>query len=874
MAETDRKKIEEYTLRAKLPKYFRFAAAGLLVVTVIGVVASFIYFGRQPEFRMKGFPTTLSEDVIATVSGYERREVTDNVLQYYIKADKATTFSDNHQELENVYLEVYHGEGEERTADKITAQKAVYIPEENNNFRAFFAGDVNIRTADELDVRTDQVTYTRDNETATAEEYVEFSRFNVKGSSYGATVNSAERTVELLRDVVIETTGDPANGDSDISTAKINAAYAKYDNANELIDLTGDFTANIVSRTRTTDVSARSAKVFLTAAENTKSRDVSKLEMFENVRIDVREADGKPTNITSNYAMYDKASDTFDLKDNVKIVTIEDDQPTAITAAKAKYQRTIGLVDLNGDSQIEQGKSLLKGDTIDAQLDNASKLRSATINGNGYLKQSADDKTTEVTSPQLAASFDADQFITSAVAKGSSTVTMTPLKAAEYSKITLTAPNAIELAFKPKGIVSTLKTDGRTTLNFTAPNNSANASNKKVTADSIRSVFSDDGSTLKNVEAVGNAELVATPVAATASSYVTTVNAPRFECDFFPTGNNVKNCIAATKTKTVRVPSVPSAFRGTQTLTSDTLTAAFDKTSGDVSELNAKGNSKFVERDRNAISDNMTFLASDEIVRLRDGEPTAWDSTARVKAIEIDWDTKNDRSAMRQNVSTTYYSQKATGGSTPFAESGKPVFITADQAEFDHKTEVGVYRGSARAWQENNYVRGDEFVIDQKNGTFRSSGNTQSLLYDAKKTVNGRQTTVPVYASADQLNYDRGKNLLHYQNNVDIRQGTDRITSNAADVFISDKNEVAQTIAEGNVVIVQPKRRATGTYAKYDAQAESVVIRGNPATVEDAESGSSQGGQLTVFLKDNRVIGENPEQKNASGRTRSVYKVN
>lgn len=857
-----------------MPKYFRYAAAGLLIMTVLGVVASFIYFGRQPEFRMKGFPTTLSEDVVAAVSGYERREMTDNVLQYYIKADKATTFSDNHQELENVYLEVYHGEGDKRTADKITAQKAVYIPEEEKNFKAFFAGDVSITTADELNVKTEQVTYTRNNETATAEEYVEFTRFNVKGSSYGATVNSAERTVELLRDVEIETSGDTNETGSDISNAKINAAYAKYDNANELIDLTGDFTANIVSKTRTTDVSAKRAKVFLIAAENTNSRDVSKLEMFENVKIDVQETGGKPTHITSNYALYDKPNDIFDLRDNVKIITVEDEQPTTITAANVKYQRAKGIVNLNGDSQIIQSRDLLKGDNIDAQLNNASKLRSATITGNGFLKQTADDKTTEVSSPQMTAVFDDGQFLSSAVAKGSSSVTMTPSKAVEYTKITMFAPNAIRLTFKAKGIVSALDTEGRTTINFTAPSGKANASNKKVTADTIHTLFNADGSSLQKVEAIGNAELVATPLSASNTNYVTTVNASRFDCDFYESGNNVKKCIGSTKTKTVRVPTVSSVDRGTQTLTANTLTAVFDPNSGDVSEFNASDNCKFIENDRNAIADNITFTAVDEIVRLRGGEPTAWDSKARVKAVEIDWDTKNNRSAMRQKVSTTYYSQKTTGGSTPFSESGKPVFITADQAEFDHKTGVAVYRGSARGWQENNYVRGNEFVIDQKNGTFRSSGNTQSLLYDAKKTINGRQTKVPVYASADQLNYDRNRNLIHYQDNVDIRQGTDRITTNAADVFINEKNEVAQTIAEGDIVVTQPKRRAAGNYAKYDAESESVVIRGNPATVDDAESGSSQGGQITVYLKDNRVIGENPEQKNASGRTRSVYKVN
>src|SRR5690606_7190263 len=233
------------------------------------------------------------------------------------------------------------------------------------------------------------------------------------------------------------------------------------------------------------------------------------------------------------------------------------------------------------------------------------------------------------------------------------------------------------------------------------------------------------------------------------------------------------------------------------------------------------GDAKFVQGDRNAISETMVFTASDEIVRLRGGEPTAWDSKVRVKAKEIDLDTRNDRSAMRGDVSSTYYTQRSSGGAAPFAKSGKPVFLTSDTAEFDHRTEVAVYRGSARGWQDNNYVRGDEFVIDQKQGTFRSTGNTQSLLYDAKKTVDGRETKVPVYASAHQLIYDKDRSMIHYQDNVDIRQGTDRIVANAADVYLDENNEVKRSIADGNVVMTQPNGKATGDHVDYDAVARS-----------------------------------------------------
>src|SRR5262249_1270339 len=156
-------------------------------------------------------------------------------------------------------------------------------------------------------------------------------------------------------------------------------------------------------------------------------------------------------------------------------------------------------------------------------------------------------------------------------------------------------------------------------------------------------------------------------------NYKTTISAPRFDCEFYPTGNNAKTCTAGRKTKTVRVPTVTEEGRGTQTLLADELTAQFGERSKDVERFNASGSSRFNELDRNAIAAEMTFTKSDEIVRFRGGEPTAWDSKYRAKAREIDWDTRGQHEFLRGKVSTTYYNLKQIEDAAPFSQSNKPV---------------------------------------------------------------------------------------------------------------------------------------------------------------------------------------------------------
>ena len=799
-----------------------------------------------------------------------------DVPKYYIRADKATSFADNHQEMENVYLQVFDETG--NASDQISAQKAVYVPAENKNFTAYFSGAVSIATRDSLNVKTEQLTYSKETEIANADEMVEFERKNVHGKSFGATVDVKNKKLELLRDVEIETFDSPEMGSTGTGSGKLNAGNAVYDQSSEKIELHNLVKASLASKNKssgqpqTADVRSGRAIAYL-APGNDENRTFKKIELFDDVQIDSRQSDGKPTKINSGYALYEKDTDRFELKNGLHIIAVEDENPTDIKAANGVYEQSSGKIHLDGGAEITQGGNFVRGDSIFAELFQNKKLKHARVLGNALVRQATADKTTDISGAEVNAAFNEQQKMQTADVTGTGSAVVTPSEPGEYSKMTMTAQKGINVLFKTDGLLNRILTDGRTTVKLDVPDNSEGAANKVLTADSVKTLFNDSGQDLRAAEAIGNAELVVTPIRASASNYTTTINAPRFDCEFFPTGNNAKTCVASTKTRTVRVPTQPAGNRGTQTITADKLNAFFSPQTRDVERLDAVGKAKFVENDRNAISDSISFTTGDQTVRLRGGEPTVWDSKARAKAPEIDWDTKNQTSVLRGGASTTYYSQNNTGGALPFGKAEKPVYMTAQTGEFDHKAETAVYIGNARGWQENNYVRGDRLVLMQKQGQMQAEGNVQSLLYNAKRKENGKESNVPVYVSSKKLTYTRDDRQLRYENDVDIRQGKDRITGGLAKIFLTETNELARTELETNVVITQPNRRAMADYAQYNASDEVVILRGNPAYVEDAENGTSQGAQMTVYLRENRVIGEGKSKQNTSGRTRSVYKV-
>ena len=905
MPETQKKTANNFQLRAQMPLIVRILAIVALAATIIVVGIGFYRNRNNTEFRMKSLPATLSKDVVAEVNGYERTETEGDVKKYYIKADKATTYTDNHQELENVFLQVFNETGE--ASDQIKAQKAIYVPAENKNFTAYFAGEVNIETRDALRVKTEQLSYVKETEIANAEELIEFSRENVSGKSFGATVNIKDKTLELHKDVEIVASSD---GEAEkYQQARIVAGHAFLNHAAGKIDFDQSVSINITpneadAASQPTDIKTDRATAFFTDKEIRKidlngnvdvyqkptnasakwtktkanravanvNKELKKLELFENVDIETATGEANATRIKTNYALYEKDDDRFELKNGVEIVTAQENKQTVIKSTDAVYEQTNGKIFLYGGAEITQGADYLKGDNLTAELFPNKNLKNAHVKGSAYLKQNTPERTTEVSGNELNAVFGDNQQLQTANVTGDGKANLIPVKPDEYTKVTLSALNAIRLNFSSAGLLREMQTEGRTNVALLAPPGRADASNKRLTADTVKTYLNANGKDLAKTEAIGNAELNVEPLSNAPENYRTTINAPRFDCDFFDTGNNPRICSATGKAKTVRVPTVARENSGNQTLTADRMDTSFNQQTKDIQQFDATGSAKFTELDRSGAADKIVFTANDETIRLR-GAPLVSDSRARAKADEIDWDTRQEKSFLRGKVSTTYLSQKQTGGATPFGQSNAPVFVTAETAEFQHQAEIGIYTGNARAWQENNYVRANQLVLRQKQGELYGEGAVQSLLYDAKKKENGKESNVPVFAQSQKIYYFKDKNLLRYENEVDIRQGTDRIVAGVANVYLNDRNEVAQTVAETNVVVTSPNRKAVGDYAQYIAADESVVLRGNPARIDDGENGSTQGAQVTVYLRENRFVSESKTNQTNSGRTRTVYKV-
>lgn len=549
-------------------------------------------------------------------------------------------------------------------------------------------------------------------------------------------------------------------------------------------------------------------------------------------------------------------------------------RPVTIRSAQASFEQETRKLLFVGGVTAEQDRDIMSGENMYAMLNQEKKIQKVEVRTNAYLRSMQEGRAAEVHAADMDFFFDKDQRLDRAVAMRD--VAARTLDA--DSDFQLTGASLIEVLFQAQGDRSLLKqmrTEGRSVMNLSAPKSKANdprTANKRLTADTVKLIWRVTGRDLDSAEAVGNAELFVDPVIKNAQADRKTLTAPRIDCNFFESGNLARAFTASGGAKAVIEPVQAVADRGTRVLTSQKMTASFVKDTQALERMDALGDAKFNENDRNGVASNISYTESDKTIRLRGGEPTIWDSRARTKAVEMDSDLINNVSYSRGKTSTTYYSQEQTNGAVPFSKVKSPVYIVGDRGEFRRDSGVAVYTGNARAWQDDNFVRADKLTIYTNEKKMNGDGHVQSAIYNARRR--GDSTTIPVFAAADSLSYSDPNRTLHYEGDVDIRQGTDRLTGGLADVYLlRDTSEVEKTIAQRNVVMTQPNRKGTGDWIQYTTADEVAILKGNPARVEDIEKGSTEGGRLTVNMRDGRVTADDARGPQSAGRVRSTHKV-
>jgi lipopolysaccharide export system protein LptA len=577
-------------------------------------------------------------------------------------------------------------------------------------------------------------------------------------------------------------------------------------------------------------------------------------------------------------------------------VAIEPEQPPGaafppaliqIQSHSAYAMKTDSTIHLVGGVSLSQATETLMADRMAAVFDSQDKLQKMRAEGRALMQSHSESRTSEVRADAMEFSFDQKQRLQRAVAFGDAAA-----KVVEPRQVRQVRAPRIEAEFAPSSSsgssVSRLIGDhGRVEVRFSPAGDSgktddqdrsllsrAASDEKTLMADWVELSYRKDGRELDRAMASGQATLVLVPGQISRGAERKTIHADRMDIEFYDDGNLAK---AFTATGQVRVefePLDPSSGKQKRVTTSQKLVAQIDRTTQEFTQLTQSGDFRFTEGDRQAHSETALYDADTHIISLRGGEPVIWDAQGRTRAQQVDINMETGESMAHGDVNTTYYNQEATNHAVPFQKHQSPVFVAANQAEVKHGVNVAIYTGKVRAWQEDNYVTADRMELYGKERMMVAVGQVKSGFYQATGRSSEKRSSqpIPVFASAQRMTYLDAERLVRYEAEAQLQQGSDRLAANRVTVFLKpDRNEIDRAVAEGQVVIIEPGRRAYGDQAVYTAADARVVLIGQPARVEDDRYDVTQRGpRLTYLLGDDKVVvGDN----GGSQRIRSVRKI-
>ena len=236
------------------------------------------------------------------------------------------------------------------------------------------------------------------------------------------------------------------------------------------------------------------------------------------------------------------------------------------------------------------------------------------------------------------------------------------------------------------------------------------------------------------------------------------------------------------------------------------------------------------------------------------------------------------------DVKSTYSELKEQPEGALLASSS-PIHVTARSMNARSATGVALYSGNARLWQDANVIEAPsiEFDRDHRFVTAQGSPGTPvltTLIQTSKQTSksetaplggksSGKQAAADsITITASRLTYADSERRVHYESGVAAKCADFSVHAKTVDAYLLSRSQTSSNqsfagpgqldhlVAQENVIIQQPNRRAEGQKLVYTAAEDKFVLTGGPPSIFDAEQGKITGVSLTFFRSDDRVLVE------------------
>jgi lipopolysaccharide export system protein LptA len=380
----------------------------------------------------------------------------------------------------------------------------------------------------------------------------------------------------------------------------------------------------------------------------------------------------------------------------------------------------------------------------------------------------------------------------------------------------------------------------------------------------------------------------------------TLVTASRFDAKFVATDRGATRLASVHGAPNAKIISI-SPSEPDRISTSQTLDATF-LPEGGISSIIQQGSVNYTdgqppERRTEAAAEKAVYTPANQILQLS-GSPRISDGGMLTTANGFRINRATNDICADGDVKSTYNEVKEQPNGALLASSS-PIHVTSTTMTAHNSPAIALYEGNARLWQDANIIGAPSIQFNRNDRSLVAQGArnepVSTVLVEQKlnseevvgqKPINTKGNdrkskkrpeenlgqASPITITALRLTYSDPDRRAHYSDGVNAR-GTDfDARADQMDVYLlprsqsSSQNSNSQTsttpgkldrmVAQGNVILQEPHRRAKCQNLIYTASDDKFVLTGGPPSIFDAEHGKITGDSLTFFRADDRVLVE------------------
>ncbi len=236
-------------------------------------------------------------------------------------------------------------------------------------------------------------------------------------------------------------------------------------------------------------------------------------------------------------------------------------------------------------------------------------------------------------------------------------------------------------------------------------------------------------------------------------------------------------------------------------------------------------------------------------------EPARYeDDRSRVSANVLTWFRRDERIEGVGTVKTTFRGRE--GSEVLGGGSEAPIFSESDFLRVVPPERTILLTGNVTAWQEENVVRANSLLLDDRDRSLRAEGQVRAVLRRRRVDPKSKASTVEtVTATGAVLTHREAARLLRIEGSSSVVSGTWVMKADVTDVVLGPERTVDHAEARGNVVVEDRAdgRRGEGAKATWKPQTEVITLEGKPATALDGKGNRMTGALLTFQRGSGRV---------------------